>query len=287
MRLTFRPADPNDVPGLVEIYDRAYQGGYSACFDRYGPATPQDFWWVQSEKSVAVVELNRRPAGLIIIGKVGRRLLAEEILLDALPDGSADSARRQVHDFLVDHFQRAHQDRLTVRCAETNALALALAEQYRLGFANALVVAVGAGALRGDRPAAQGYAMRRAVQGDARNLARLHEETLGIAIRQQDLESVLRHQDARIFLVERENYPVAFAVAQGKDGVGRWTIGVRDAHRRRGIGMALAREALQFLQARKLAPVTTYWAMDAAAAAFVRSLGGRTERTYLYFEREI
>src|SRR5947208_17046164 len=81
MRLTIRAAGPSDVPSLVEIYDRAYHGGYSACFDPYGPSTPQDFWWVQSEKPVFLIDLNQRPGELIILGKVGRQLRLEEVLI--------------------------------------------------------------------------------------------------------------------------------------------------------------------------------------------------------------
>src|SRR3989442_14604064 len=78
MRLTIRPAGPSDVPSLVEIYDRAYHGGYSACFDRYGSATPQDFWWIQSEKPVYLLDLNQQPCGLIILGRAGRQWLGGE-----------------------------------------------------------------------------------------------------------------------------------------------------------------------------------------------------------------
>src|SRR2546428_4891051 len=77
MRLTIRPAGPSDVPSLVEIYDRAYHGGYSACFDRYGSATPQDFWWIQSEKPVYLLDLNQQPCGLIILGRAGRQWLGQ------------------------------------------------------------------------------------------------------------------------------------------------------------------------------------------------------------------
>src|SRR5207249_3901259 len=99
MRLTIRAAGPSDVPSLVEIYDRAYHGGYSACFDRYGPSTPQDFWWVQSEKPVFLIDLNQRPGGLIILGKVGRQLLVEEFLIHTPaasrePDGRPNWKRR-------------------------------------------------------------------------------------------------------------------------------------------------------------------------------------------------
>ena len=52
-------------------------------------------------------------------------------------------------------------------------------------------------------------------------------------------------------------------------------------------GRALAQETLQFFAARKLTPITTYWALDTEAARFARSLEVRTERTYLYFEKRI
>src|SRR3989442_10152783 len=93
MRLTIRPAGPSDVPSLVEIYDRAYRGGYSACFDRYGPSTPQDFWWIQSEKPVYLIDLNQQPCGLIILGRAGRQWLVEEALFHT-PDAGRQPARR-------------------------------------------------------------------------------------------------------------------------------------------------------------------------------------------------
>src|SRR3989442_4531959 len=93
MRLTIRPAGPSDVPSLVEIYDRAYHGGYSACFDRYGPSTPQDFWWIQSEKPVYLIDLNQQPCGLIILGGAGRQWLVEEVLVHT-PDAGRQPARR-------------------------------------------------------------------------------------------------------------------------------------------------------------------------------------------------
>src|SRR3989454_7115013 len=93
MRLTIRPAGPSDVPSLVEIYDRAYHGGYSACFDRYGSATPQDFWWIQSEKPVYLLDLNQQPCGLIILGRAGRQWLVQEGLVHT-PDAGREPARR-------------------------------------------------------------------------------------------------------------------------------------------------------------------------------------------------
>src|SRR3989454_12333548 len=118
MRLTIRPAGPSDVPSLVEIYDRAYHGGYSACFDRYGPSTPQDFWWIQSEKPVYLIDLNQQPCGLIILGGAGRQWLVEEVLVHT-PDAGREPARRakleeagpnDVHDFGIRRFPGERQE---------------------------------------------------------------------------------------------------------------------------------------------------------------------------------
>src|SRR4030067_662644 len=53
-KLVFPPADPADVAALVNLYDRHYRGGYSACFDRYGPAPPPQLLWERAVKSGAV-----------------------------------------------------------------------------------------------------------------------------------------------------------------------------------------------------------------------------------------
>ncbi len=285
MRLTIRPAAPTDVPVLVELYDHLYRGGYSACFDRYGPASPADFWWVQSEKLVYLLELEARPAGFIILGKVKRQLLVEELVL-GVPDGTReDTLLRRLHDFIVERFQHERQDSLTLRCAETNAPALSLVHRFGFAFANALVVA--AGAARREVTLPGGYLVRRGSPADARGIARLHEDTLNLTVRSEDLDALWKQAETRVFLAEREQFPVGLGLAQAKDGVGRWTVGVRDAHRRKGIGMALAQEALQFFAGKKLTPITTYWALDVPASQFVRGLGGRTERTYLYFEKRM
>lgn len=293
MRLTIRPAVPNDVPTLVELYDHAYRGGYSACFDRYGPAAPQDFWWVQSEKPVYLVELDTKPVGLVILGRVGRQMLVEELQLRVPAGGAEREARakaedamlRQLHDFLVTRFQQERQDQLTLRCAETNALALSLSHRFDFTFANALVVAAGATRRQAAVPA--GYLIRRGAASDARAIARLQEEALNVKVRSEDLDALWKHAETRVFLAEHEKFPVGLALAQAKDGVGRWTVGVGDAHRRKGIGMALAQQALQFFHDKKLTPITTYWGLDAPASRFVRGLGGKTERAYLYFEKRI
>ena len=293
MRLTIRPAGPSDVPSLVEIYDRAYHGGYSACFDRYGPSTPQDFWWIQSEKPVYLIDLNQQPCGLIILGGAGRQWLVEEVLVHT-PDAGREPARRakleeavlnDVHDFVIRRFQEERQELVRLRCTETNPVGLLLARRYEFSFANALVVA--SGAARREASAPDGYAFRRAANADARSVARLHEETLNVRVRPEDLDHLLKHADTRVFLAEREQFPVGLALAQAKDGVGRWTVGVREAHRRKGLGLALAQETLQFFAAKKVTPITTYWALDTETARFVRSLDAKTERAYLYFEKHI
>ena len=284
--LTFRPAGPADVPVLLELYDIHYRGGYSACFDRYGRATPQDLWWVQSEKSVSLIEVNRKPVGLLITGRSGKRLLAEEVLLDGPQGGrrDEDAILRQLHDHLTERFQQDHQERLTLRGDESNAVVLALAQRFGFTFSNALVVASGGDSTA---PAPDGYAVRRARPDEARHIARLHEETLHARARTKDLEAMWKSGDARVFIAERDRYGVGFVLAQVRDGVGRWTVGVRDAHRGRGLGSALVHQALQFFAFRKVSPITTYWAVDAAAARFARALGAKTERTYLYLERPL
>lgn len=283
--LTFRPAGPADVPVLMEFHDVHYRGGYSACFDRYGRSSPQDFWWVQSEKAVTCIEVNRRPAGFLITGRSGARLLAEELILDHL-HGPADeeAVLRQLHDYLVQRFQQERQDRLTVRADERNAVVLALARRFGFAFSNALIVAAG-GSPRGGTP--HGYAVRRGRPDEARHIARLHEETLHTRVRTKDLEAMWKSGDARVFLAERERLAVAFILAQVRDGVGRWTVGVREAHRGRGLGSALVHQALQFFTSKNASPITTYWAVDAAAARFARTLGAKTERTFLYLERPL
>jgi GNAT superfamily N-acetyltransferase len=289
MQVTISPADPSHVPTLVDLYDRAYHGGYSACFDRYGPASPQDFWWVQSEKPVYLLQINRKPHGVIIFGRIGRQMLVEEVLIHATVGDAEASAEdgilTAVHDFLMKRFHAEHQDVLTLRCAETNALVLNLVRRFDFTFANALVVATGATRREVQVPA--GYTVRRAAQADARPVARLQEETLHVTVRPDEIDSLWKQGETRVFLAEREKFPVAFIVAQVKDAVGRWTVGVREAHRGKGLGTVLAQEALQFFHTKHLTPVATYWALDARSAGFVQSLDARTERTYLYFEKRI
>jgi GNAT superfamily N-acetyltransferase len=283
--LTFRAAEPADTPLLIEFYERHYQGGYSACFDRYGHATPQDFWWVQSEKSVSLIEVNRKPVGFVIIGRSGKRLLVEETILEWHRSHRGDdeeSVLRQLHEHLTGHFMRERQERLTVRGDEGNAVVLGMARRYGFAFSDALVVASG-GVSQGAAPG--GYAVRRARPDEARHIARLHEDTVAVPARASDLDLMLKGGNARVFIAERDRYGVGFALAQVRDGVGRWTVGVREAHRGRGVGSALVHHALQFFAVKNVTPITTYWAIDASAARLTKSIGARTERTYLYVER--
>ena len=293
MQVTIIPAEPSHVATLVDLYDRAYRGGYSACFDRYGPASPQDFWWVQSEKPVFLLEINRKPHGMIIFGRRGRQMVVEEVLIPAPLGGRAGDAEAKtlhsilnaVHDFVVKRFHGEHQDLLTLRCAETNAEVLNLVRRYDFTFANALVVATGAARKEARVPA--GYTVRRAGQADSHAVVQLQEETLHVTVLPDVLNRLWKQADTRVLVAEREKFPVGFLIAQVKDGMGRWTVGVREAHRGKGLGTVLVQEALQFFSAKHFTPMTTYWALDAPSAAFARSLDARTERTYLYFEKRI
>ncbi|MDQ7843296.1 MAG: GNAT family N-acetyltransferase [Armatimonadota bacterium] len=304
-KLTFRTSEPGDVDTLVALYDRHYEGGYSACFDRYGPATPRDFWWVQSEKSLTLVEVNRKVVGLIVIGRSGRRLLAEEVILD-VDRGERDDLLPQLHEWLTRRFQQARQEVLSIRGAETNAVVLAMARTFGFVFADALVVAVGGRPAAGaptatGRPPAggpahdedrspgegpRGYRIRRARPSDEQALSQLHEETVG-PVRASDLKALWTLPDVRILLAERDTFPVGFLIAQVRDGAGRWLVGVRQTHRGKGLGRALAAEALQFFRARRVPAVTTYWGTDSGAIRLARAIGAKTERVFLYFQRPL
>src|SRR2546428_11374955 len=237
--------------------------------------------------------LNRQLCGLTILGGAGRQGLVEEVIVHT-PDAGREPARLTkreeavqncVLDFVIRRFQEERQELVRLRCTETNPFGLLLARRYEFSFANALVVA--SGAARRATSAPDGYAFRRASNADARSIARLHEETLNVRVRPEDLDHLLKHADTRVFLAEREQFSVRLALAQAQDGVGRWTVGVRETHRRKGLGLALAQETLQFFAAKKVTPITTYWALDTETARFVRSLDAKTERAYLYFEKRI
>ncbi len=222
---------------------------------------------------------------MLVTGRSGKHLLAEEVILDRpMASQEEGSVLRQLHDHLTQQFQGERQEFLRLRGDETNAVVLALARRFGFAFSNALVVAAG-GTLRVGVP--DGYQVRRARPDEARHIARLHEETLEAAVRPTDLDAMWKSGDARVFIAERERYAVGFVLAQVRDGVGRWTAGVRDPHRGKGIGSALVHHALQFFHDRGVPFITTFWAVDTAAARFARAMGARMERIYIYVERAL
>ncbi len=293
MQVSIRPAEVTDVALLVELYARAYEGGYSACFDRYGPIGPQEFWWVLAEKSVQLIEVNRQSVGMIVLGRQDGRLLIEELLgrPPALHSGDVrsdpgDAFLLRIHDFLVDRFQRARQDWMTLRSSETNPLALAFARRFDFTFANALlVVAVPAKIPRRSPPAE--YALRRATPDDVDALGQLHQDCFNSELHPDDLRTSMRRAHTKASIAEREGYAVGFSMFETRVGFGRGVVGVRETHRQKGLGTALALEALQFVHDKGLVTIGTYWALDAAPSAFCQRLKCTIERTYLYFEKRL
>ncbi len=294
MLVTFRSAEPADVPRLVELYGRAYRGGYSACFDRYGLIGPKEFWWVQAEKSVYLLEVNRKAEGMIVLGRTGGRLLVEEVLGESTgsargvaPLGDVDAVLLgKIYEFLLHQFHREHQDWMTLRAVETNTLALSLARRYEFTFANALVVVSApshapAAALPGE------YTMRRASREDAHAISELHQDCFHALLPSDELQATLRRPQTRAFIVEREHYAVGFGMLEAKDGAGQWCVGVRESHRRKGVGTALAVETLGFADRKGVAAIGTYWALEPAVSGFCQRLQCATERTYLYLEKRI
>jgi hypothetical protein len=302
MLLTLRPAESGDAELLLRVFDRVYHGGYSACFGRYGALGPRDVWWIQSEKEVVVLELNRDPAGLLVLGRDKNRLMAEEILVDpaVLRQTAGHSLRalaERIDAELTHRFQEARQEYMRFRTMERNPLGMLLMTTGRYTIADTLVVstldlpAAAAGAEPAPDVGAvpEGYVVRRAFAGqDEEAVAQLDDECLGGRALRHDLAHHLAGRDARTFLATRDGYPVGFVLAASRDGVGEWRLGVRDTHRRRGVGTVLARTALAALGARGTHMVTaTHWAGDAVAEAFGSALGFATERVYIYAERAL
>jgi GNAT superfamily N-acetyltransferase len=288
MHLVVRPAVPEDGAALARLFDDAYGGGYSPTFDRDGPLQPTDLWWVQSEKDVSVIEVNRRPGGLIVVGRQAGQWLVEDLWLSgygAFPPAARDALVQRVAAHLAALFERGRQTVFLLRAAETNAFGLAVAHHLQAAFANALVVYRYRGAKRPFARAPEGYQIRRAVPADARTVGRLAREVE--AGRGAEVERVLGTKDGRGYVALREQVLVGFGVVETRSGRGDWIVGVRDSHRRRGVGRALAASVLGVLHGRTGAPHSTAWALDPVAGAFLRHLGFLVERTYLYLERPL
>ncbi|MDR7420754.1 MAG: GNAT family N-acetyltransferase [Armatimonadota bacterium] len=290
MQLVVRPATADDGATLVRVLEAAYGGGYSPTFDRDGALQPNDLWWVQSEKDVGVVEVNKRPAGVLVVGRRGGQWLVEELLLPAFgefPARAQDALVERMTALVAGLFQRGRQTALLVRAAETNAFGLTLAHRLGAALANALVVY----RYRGNkRPAAhppEGYQMRRTTSADARAVGRLARETLAERARADEIERVLAGRDGRGYVALKDEVVVGFSIVETRAGRGDWTLGVRDSHRRKGVGRALAAAALASLHAREYPPYATVWALDAVGGPFLRSLGFQVERTFLYLERPL
>lgn len=296
MLLSVRTARAEDVPLLVELYERAYGGGYSASFDRYGPIKPKDFWWIQSEKEVLLLEINHRPAGLMILGRREGTLVVEEVLGDLLrsrpaadavpqegPSKEEQALLQRLGAHLLQYARRERADRLLLRSAETNPLGLALARHLDLAFANLLVVT----ALRPRRQTPRtpgGYSIRRATASDIPEIARISRESFGTAS-PEEIGRAIRRPDVRVWVAERERYMVGFLLAEARaGGFGDLVVGVREAHRRRGLGRALAAGAMTFYHTKEIPAVGLHWGPDGVAGAYYRGLGFVTERVYLFFE---
>lgn len=294
MQVSIRPAETSDVPLLVDLYARAYAGGYSACFDRYGPIGPQEFWWVLAEKAVHAIEVNRQPVGMIVMGRKDGRLLIEE-LISRLPlslssahanPEAPDAFLLRIYDFAADQFRRARQDWMTLRSAETNALALAFARRFEMKFANALIVAAATSKLPEGNPP-PGYTFRRATPDDVGAVGDLNHDCFNSPLHPDDLRAAMRRGHTRVTIAERERYAVGFSMVETRDGIGRGIVGVRESHRRKGVGTALALPAIEFVHDRGLVAISTYWALDMASSAFCQRLRCTTERAYTYFEKRL
>ncbi|MBI3998601.1 MAG: GNAT family N-acetyltransferase [Armatimonadetes bacterium] len=290
MHVAVRPATAEDGTTLVRVFDAAYGGGYSATFDHDGPLAPRDVWFAHAEKDVGVIEVDRRPAGLLVVGRGRGQWLVEDALVPAfgeLPARAQEALVTRMAAHLVGVFQRGRQDALLLRAAETNVFGLALAHAMHAAFTNGLLVFRYRGPKRPSADPPEGYHLRRAAPDDARTAGRLVREVIPERTRAEEIASVLTSRDGRGYLAWRESLLVGFAAVELRAGRGDWVVGVRETHRGRGVGRALAAAAIGALTARGLSPFAAVWALDAVAGPFLRALGFAVERTYLYMERPL
>jgi hypothetical protein len=287
MHLEVRAALPADGATLARVLDAAYGGGYSATFDRDGTPQPNDLWWAQSEKDVAIIDVDRKPAGMVVVGHGRGQWLVEELLMPAFSETAArtqDAVLDRMRAHLVERFRRGRQRALVIRAAETNAFGLALARRLDATFNDALLVYRYYGAKRPAARPPDGYEIRRTVPADARVVARLVRDVIDDRGRAEDIDRTVASKDGRAFMATKQSVPVGFAVIETRSGRGDWLVGVRDSHRRGGVGRALAAGALAALSTRPAAPFATAWSLDPVASAFLRALSFRVERTFLYLE---
>ncbi len=292
MLINIRPAQHADAGALVRLYDLVYRGGYSACFGKYGPIGPEDFWWVQSEKEVLLLEVNREPAGLLVIGREKNRLLVEEAIAVTDDPGAAPRPLlERVHGAMRDRFKTARQDRVRLRTMERNPLGTGIARTFAYTFVDALIVSALRPVTKTKIAPPEGYAIRRAVaRQDEAAIARLDRECLGGRVRPEDLAGTLAHARVRAFVAlwGTQPYPAGFVIATAKGPATEWRIGVRDEHRGKGVGAALARAATGAMAGWGVETmVATHWTGDAVAERFGSALGFATERVYLYCEHPL
>lgn len=293
--LRVRRATSDDVPILVQLYDRVSPGGYSASFDRYGAIRPEDFWWIQSEKEVWLLEVDHRTAGAVIIGRREGALVVEEVVaelprqaVDGDPLRTEQTFVQRLGAYLLQHVRRERQERFLLRTAEANALGLALARSLDLVLVNLLLVTTLRPRGRQTPRPPDGYAVRKAAPADATELVRIYRECYPTAPQPAEVENLLRRPEVRTWVAERDRYLVGFLLAEAhKGGFGDLVAGVREPHRRRGLGRALVAPALNFFQTKQLPVLGLFWGSDSAAQGFYRALGFATERVYLFFEKSI
>ncbi len=290
MHLAVRSATHEDGTALMRIFDAAYGGGYSPTFDRDGPPGPSDVWWVHSEKDVNAIEVDHRLAGLFVVGRSQGQWVVEEVLIHqfgTFPLRTQEMLVSRMSAYLVALFQRGRQKALLMRTAETNAFGLALAHGMQATLTNALLV------FRHREPARivaqppDGYHVRRMTPADTPHLGRLVREVIPERTRAEEIERVFGSRDGHGYLALRDAIVAGFAAVEVREDRGDWVVGVREAHRRRGVGRALAASAVAALRARGTAPFATAWALDPVVGPFLRSLGFAVERTYLYMEKPL
>ncbi len=288
MHLSIRPAKTEDGTALVQMLDAAYSGGYSATFDRDGPLQPNDLWWVRSEKEVSLIEVDRRPSGLLVVGRGGRQHLVEELLIDGFsgyPGRTREALVSRMGAHLVGLFQKERQQALMMRVAESNAFGFAVARHLQATAADALLVHRHRGPKRPAATPPEGYEIRRATSADAREAGRLAREVADDRHGSDEIERIIGSKEGRVHIALKETFLAGMAAFEVRPSRVGWFVGVRETHRRRGLGRALAGAVVGALHARGLVPYSTCWALDPVSGPFLRALGFAVERTYLYAER--